>query len=285
MTHIELATALILVGSVSETLLGQQPAFTLEERAKPYLAAALAAGQDFVSVSAASGMPVLAPESLASAFGANLAAQTETGTAPYPTSLGGVSLQVIDSAGASRLAQLLYVSPSQINYVVPAGTAAGTAQTNIVNGSDNAPGGVMEIQTVAPGLFTANWSGQGVVAATAYRTFIPTTLATPVPVFQCGDTPGSCVSVPIQLGVDTPIFVTLYATGLRGRSSDSAVTVTIGEQSMPVRSISAGDSSTPLAGIDQVTIGLNLSLRGSGEVDVTIGVDGKTSNAGRINVQ
>jgi uncharacterized protein (TIGR03437 family) len=272
MKHIEFVTAIMLIGSVA-------PASTLEERAKPYLAAALAAGNDFVSVSAASGMPNLAPESLATAFGSNLASTTETGAAPYPTSLGGISLQIVDSAGASRPAQLLYVSPSQINYLVPPGTAAGTATANITNSSGNALSGAMQIQTVAPALFTANRTGEGVVAATAYRTVIPSTLASPVPVYICLDAPGSCVSVPIDLGVDTPIYVTLYATGLRGRSSDSAVTVTVGGQSMPVRSISAVDS-----GIDQVLIGLNLSLRGSGEVDVTIGVDGKVSNTGRINV-
>src|SRR5579863_5018243 len=71
---------------------------TFRERAKPYLASALDAGQSFVVVSAASAMPNVAPDSLASVLGQNLAAQTATGTAPYPTSLGGISLQVVDSA-------------------------------------------------------------------------------------------------------------------------------------------------------------------------------------------
>ncbi|MDQ6675687.1 MAG: hypothetical protein M3Z09_00155 [Acidobacteriota bacterium] len=285
MTHINVVIALFSMGSATQMLSNQETGTTLEDRAKPYLAAALAAGNDFVSVSAASGLPNLAPESLASAFGPSLASRTEIGTAPYPTSLGGISMQIVDSAGASRQAQLLYVSPTQINYLVPSGTAAGAATTNIVNGTGNVPSGTVQIQTVAPALFTANGNGQGVVAATAYRTVIPTTLATPLPVFQCNDGPGTCVSVPIAFGVDTPIFATFYATGLRGRSSDSAVTLTIGGQRMTIRSITPADSSTLSAGIDQVLAGLNLSLRGSGEVDVTIGVDGKTSNTGRVNFQ
>lgn len=258
---------------------------TLEQRAQPYLDSARSAGEAFVSVSSASGMPNLAADSLATAFGSNLAPRTETATAPYPTSLGGIGLQVVDSTGASRAAQLIYVSPTQINYLIPAGTAPGTATINIINGTGNVPSGTTQIQTVAPALFTANENGRGVVAATAIRTIAPSSVGTPIPVYQCLDAPGSCVSVPIDLGVDTPIFVTFYTSGLRGRSSDSAVTVTIGSQVLPVRSIVPQGDSTALAGVDLVTVGLTLALRGSGEVDVVISVDGKTSNTGRINIR
>jgi len=235
-------------------------------------------------VSAARLMPNLAPDSLATAIGDNLAATTETGTAPYPANLGGISLTVVDSTGTQRMAQLLYVSPSQINYLVPAGTATGTATMNIVDAAGNVQSSTSQIQAVAPGLFTANEDGQGVVAATAYR-LADLQIRGPVRVYQCLDAPGSCVSVPIDTGLDSPVFVTLYATGLRGRSSDSAVSVMIGTQSIPVRSISSPDDSDPLAGIDQVEVGLPLSLRGSGEVNVVISVDGRTSNNGTINIQ
>jgi uncharacterized protein (TIGR03437 family) len=278
--------AIILLGSTLSAMAAEHPDQTLKDRALPYLASALAAGSNFVSVSSASGMPNLAPDSLATAFGSNLAVQTATGAAPYPTSLGGISFQVVDSSGSTGMAQLLYVSPTQINYLLPAGTAPGTATLNIVDGSGVTPSSTAQIQTVAPGLFTADGSGQGVVAATAYRTIAPSTLATPVQVFQCSSgAPPVCTSVPINLGVDTPISVTFYATGLRGRSSDSAVSVTIGGQSMQVRSISSQDDSTALAGIDEVTIGLPLSLRNAGEVDVVLAVDGASSNTGRINIQ
>jgi Uncharacterized protein conserved in bacteria (DUF2252) len=120
------AIAVLLCGSIvplfAADSMCQAPGQTLQDRAQSYLAAALAAGSDFVSVSSASGMPNLAPGSLATAFGNNLAPRTETGTAPYPTSLGGISFQVVDSTGAVRLAPMLYVSPTQINYLVPAAT-------------------------------------------------------------------------------------------------------------------------------------------------------------------
>jgi uncharacterized protein (TIGR03437 family) len=256
----------------------------LLERAKPYLETARAAGNAFVSVSAASLMPNLAPDSLATALGDNLAPRTETGTAPYPSSLGGVSLTVVDSTGTMRMAQLLYVSPNQINYLVPAGTVTGTATMNIVDGAGNVQSSTSQIQAVAPGLFTANEDGKGVVAATAYR-LVDLQIQGTVRVYQCLDAPGSCLSVPIDTGLDAPVFVTFYTTGLRGRSSDAALTVTIGGQSIPVRSISSLDDSSPSAGIDQVLVVLPLSLRGSGEVNVLISVDGTTSNNGTINIQ
>jgi uncharacterized protein (TIGR03437 family) len=278
----------ILAGTIGLTFAGEsapQSSTQFRDRAQPYLTAALAAGSAFVNVSSASAMPNIAPDSLATALGSSLAASTETGTAPYPTSLGGISLQVVDGNGVVRLAQLLYVSPTQINYLIPADTPTGLATTNIINGTGSILSSTAQIQTVAPALFTANGDGKGVVAATAFRTAIPTTMTFPVPVFQCGSAPGSCVAVPIDPGLDRPVTIDFYATGLRRRSSDSAVTLTINGQAVPIRSITSPDDTTASAGVDIVEVGLSLSLRGSGEVDVVLAVDGASSNVARINIQ
>jgi uncharacterized protein (TIGR03437 family) len=257
---------------------------TFQTRAQPYLEAALNAGQPFVVVSAASAMPSVAPESLATLVGQNLASQTAGGVAPYPTSLGGISLQVVDSAGAVRVAPLLYVSPTQINFVVPTATAPGTSTLNILNGTSRPLTGSVQIQKVAPGLFTANENGQGVVSATAYHTVIPTSVAVPVLVYQCVDVPRTCRSVPLAIGVDVPVFVTVNATGLRSRSNDAAVKLTIGSQSVTIQRINALDDAGSTAGIDELFFPLPLSLRNSGEVDMIVTVDGATSNTTRINV-
>ncbi len=277
------AVCVVIIGILIATL--PMRAQTMREQVQPYVVQSLAEGNAFVAVSAASGRPEVAPGSLATLFGASLATQTVAGQAPYPTSLGGISLQIVDSAGTPEAAQLLYVSPDQINFVVPPAAAIGVAAIHIVNGTGMAPSGSMQVQNAAPGLFTANGNGMGVVAATAYRTLIPTSITSPVMVFQCGAQPGSCVSVPIDPGIDTPVTVTLYATGLRNRSSDSAVMLTIGSTSIPIRSISSPDDSSALAGIDLMTFPVLLNLRGSGEVDVVLTVDGVESNHGRINIQ
>jgi uncharacterized protein (TIGR03437 family) len=83
----------------------------------------------------------------------------------------------------------------------------------------------------------------------------------PVPVFQCVDTPGSCRLVPILLGIDTPIYLTFYRTGIRGRSSPGNVIVTIG--TVTVQAMYAGPQPQ-FPGLDQVNVPLSLSLRGAG---------------------
>jgi uncharacterized protein (TIGR03437 family) len=219
--------------------------------------------------------------SLASLYGANLAlSPTRALVQPLPTQLGGVSLTVTDSAGVSRDAPLVYVSPSQINFLVPDGTAAGLATVAISAGSTTQTYQA-SVLPVAPALFSMNGSGSGVAAATALQVQAanPQVQSTP-PVFQC-DASG-CASVPIALGVDTPVYLTLYGTGIRNRSSLANVTVAIHGVSVPV--LYAGP--TPgFQGLDQVNVSLSLSLRGSGESNVTVTVDGRTSNVVTVNIQ
>lgn len=78
------------------------------------------------SVSAASYIRAgdLASESIAAAFGTNLATTTQSATAiPLPTALADTTVTVRDNLGVARLAPLFYVSPLQINYQIPNGTA------------------------------------------------------------------------------------------------------------------------------------------------------------------
>ena len=86
----------------------------------------------------------LAPESHVSLFGDGLATGTEiAGPPPYPTVLAGTSVSVVDSAGAGSLARLTYASPTQVNLVLPAGLASGTATVTLTAGDGrNVPAAV-----------------------------------------------------------------------------------------------------------------------------------------------
>lgn len=233
------------------------------------------------AVSAASGYALLTPDSIGSIFGSNLSTQTAGAGSPnWPTSLAGVKLSVKDSAGATRSALMAYVSPSQINFAVPSGTATGNATVNLENGSANHNLGNLMIAQTAPSVFSADGNGQGVAAASAIQIAADNSQS-PVPVFTC-DRAGSCKSVPIPLGVDTPVYVSFYGTGIRGRSALSDVSVTIGNVNAPV--LYAGPQGV-YPGLDQVNVALPLSLRGAGEVDVVITVTGQTANTVRIAVQ
>ena len=73
-------------------------------------------------VSSATGFWPVSAGSFVSAYGVNLAPQVEAaGASPYPTTLGGIRLHVsYRSQPNDILAPLLYVSPTQINYILPA---------------------------------------------------------------------------------------------------------------------------------------------------------------------
>ena len=236
--------------------------------------------QNNVRISSAAGDNLgLSAEGLATAMGTSLASQTAAAqSSPWPTSLGGVTVQVQDSASVTRPAGLLFVSPGQINFQIPAGTALGSAAVTINNGGPPIST-IVQVQPVAPGLFAIN--SQGVAAATAMRFTIPTGQGFPIPVFQCKDTPDTCQLVPIDPGLDTPVYLSFYATGIRGRSGLNNVSVKMG--SVTVTPTYAGAQSQ-FAGLDQINVPLTLSLRGSGVIEVSVTADGVTSNAVKISV-
>jgi uncharacterized protein (TIGR03437 family) len=231
--------------------------------------------------SAAAPSSAIAPGSLGSLYGQNLAVGiAQAGLLPLPIFLGGVTLAVTDSAGVQRNAPLLYVSPSQINFLVPDNVAPGMA-TFAVGGDTVAQSFTATVQPVAPALFSMSGTGSGVAAALAVAVQAGNPqLQSPVAVFQCGST--GCVAVPIDLGVDQPVYVSFYGTGIRNRTSLANVTVTIHGVSAPV--LYAGPAPN-YSGLDQVNVGMPLALRGSGEVNVVLTVDGQASNVVTINVR
>lgn len=231
--------------------------------------------------SAAAPSSAVASGSIAAMFGANLASQTATSPVqPYPPTLGGVTLTVTDSAGVSRSAGLIYVSSTQINFVVPDGTAPGTATFTVNNGSSS-QSTTEPVAAVAPTLFSMSGTGGGVAAATAVAVQAGNPLLqSPVDVFSCQS--GTCVAVPIDVGVDRPVYVTFYGTGIRNLSSLSNVSMTIAGTTVQV----TGAGAVPgTAGLDYAQVILPLSLRGSGMANVTITVDGQTSNQVIIDIQ
>ncbi|MGH8595266.1 MAG: hypothetical protein ACREXT_01260 [Gammaproteobacteria bacterium] len=139
---------------------------------------------------------------------------------------------------------------------------------------------------VAPGLFTANASVQGVAAALALRVKADGTQAYE-PVAQFDAARQQFVARPIDLGPDLgnatdQVFLILYGTGLRYRSALSAVAVKAGEIDAPV---SFAGAVAGFAGLDQINAGLPRSLVGRSEVDVMLTVDGQAANTVKISIK
>ena len=69
----------------------------------------------------------VAPDSIVSGFGQVGAPLDQAAVVPLPTKLGGISVLIIDSADAERLAGLFVSTDGQVNYHIPAETAEGIA--------------------------------------------------------------------------------------------------------------------------------------------------------------
>jgi uncharacterized protein (TIGR03437 family) len=103
----------------------------------------------------------IAPGSVASIFGGNMAATTATAPAnPLPQTLGGVSVMLGD-----RLLPLFFVSPSQMNFQLPADVQPGAATLTVVaTGAANVTANFTVVQD-APGLFQQVVNGQSFALA------------------------------------------------------------------------------------------------------------------------
>jgi uncharacterized protein (TIGR03437 family) len=229
------------------------------------------------SVSAASFLGgTLAVDSIVAAFGAGLAAGIHSATSiPLPTSIAGHEVRLRDSAGIERLAPLFYISPDQINYQVPFGTAIGQALITVMAGNVITAMGTVEIAPTAPGLFAANSNGQGVAAALIFRVKADGSESYE-PAAQFDETLGRFVYRPIDLGPDSDeVFLLLFGSGIRYRSSLSSVSITIGGTELPV--IFAG-AHPDYVGLDQITVRLSRAIKGRGEVAINLIVDATTAN-------
>jgi hypothetical protein len=157
-----------------------------------------------VTVSAASyAGEAQACEAIVSAFGSGLATATRTAvTTPLPTNLAGTTIKVKDRAGVEREAPLFFVSPTQVNFQIPPGTANGAATITITSSDGTISQSQTEIVNVAPSLFSADATGRGLAAAQIQRagssTMEPTALFDPLQ--------GQIVAVPIDLSATNQIW-------------------------------------------------------------------------------
>jgi uncharacterized protein (TIGR03437 family) len=222
----------------------------------------------------------LAAESIATAFGTGLATAARAALSlPLPTNLNGTTVSVRDGAGVERAAPLFYVSPTQVNYLVPAGTAAGGATVTITNANGNVSTGALQIAAVAPGLFAAGANGRGLAAAFVVRVRSDGTQANE-PIAHYDAAQQSFVPLPVGVSNETEqVYLALFGTGLRRQS---AVQASVGGVAAPV---SYAGPQSQFVGLDQVNVLLPRELAGRGEVSVELKVDGKAANAVTLRVR
>lgn len=225
----------------------------------------------------------LANESIAALFGANLAASTQVATSlPLPTTLANTSVKVKDGAGVERPSPLFFVSPNQINHLIPAGTAPGVALVTVMSGSSAVASGTTLITATSPGLFTADASGQGIASAVVLRVKADGSQVFE-PIVRFDSAQNRFVAIPIDLSnASEQVFLLLFGAGIRNHSALAAVNAQIGGENAEV--LYAG-SQGGFAGLDQINLRLPRTLAGRGDVEVRLTVNGRAANAARIKVQ
>ena len=227
--------------------------------------------------------PPLAAEAIVSIFGTNLANQTLAApSAALPTSLGNTTVSVTDAKGVARPASLYFVSAGQINLVIPDGTGPGPAMVTVTNPEGVQSSSTVEMASVSPAFYTMNQNGTGVVAA--YVQVVPASgPQTYEPVYSCPGGGAPCTTIPIDVSNPSDHFyLVMFGTGFRGRSSLQQVSVTIGNQSVPV--LYAG-AQGQYEGFDQMNVQLPSSLAGGGVVNVVATVNGAQANVVQIQIQ
>jgi uncharacterized protein (TIGR03437 family) len=228
--------------------------------------------------SANANATAIAPGSLASAFGADLATSTPGSTLlPLPVIDAGTSVSILDAAGTRTAAPLVYVSPTQVNFYVPTDIATGSATVTITSGDGTQSAAAVQIAPVAPGIFELN--SACLAAANVY--IYSGSAATLENVYSVNS---ACpiVAKPISLGCGTDqAYLALYGTGFEAAGT-GGVAVTVNGVSGSVAY--AGPQGT-FTGLDQANVLLPASLAGKGNVTVQLTANGIAANPVNITIQ
>lgn len=257
------------------------------QRARRNLVTTAAAVQSTVSVTTVSAASfegvVVAPDSIVSSFGENLATQTlvasdtdpSTPGIQLPTQLAGTVVEV-----NNRRAGLFFVSPGQINYVLPAATETGTANVVVKSGGGTTSTGSVQVARTVPSIFSANADGKGVPAATILRVK-SSGQQIYEPIAQFSTTDNKFIPKPIDMGPETDrVFLILYLTGVRNAGGAANVRMMMGGEEL----VPSGLAPQPdFVGLDQINVELPRTLIGKGMLKLSI--TPKDSTGGDPNLQ
>ena len=236
----------------------------------------------WTAVSAASYQRgVVAPEMIVSVFGNGLVGGTEAAASlPLPTALQGRSVKFVMPEGFEFLCPLLFVSPTQINFVVPFHPILPTEGERLAlivlnDGTRDLREDFVSHRALSPARFSVDFSGRGLAAALVFRVRADGSgVYEPVSRFDAAT--NANVAVPIEFTPDTQrLVLVLFGTGFRKATKRSDVQVAIAGRTLPVE-FSGPQPEWP--GLDQINVELPPGLAGSGDSDVLATVNGLASN-------
>lgn len=119
--------------------------------------------QPLTILSAANGRAYSAPGAIVAGYAANLSTVTESARSlPLPLRLGNVEVRF---GVNEELCGLFYVSPNQVNFVLPDDAPLGLQRVSVTNPSGVRFFGDVFLTEQAPGVFTRDGTGSGAAAA------------------------------------------------------------------------------------------------------------------------
>ncbi|HEX8140179.1 MAG TPA: Calx-beta domain-containing protein [Pyrinomonadaceae bacterium] len=196
-----------------------------------------------------SSTKAVAPNSIAVGLGGALATTTEQSSrqpdGTFPRNVGGTTVTV-----NGRAAQIFFVSPAQVNFLVPPETEIGTAEVVVTASDGFQTKGTVSVMRAAPGVFTYSGDGRGEGVILDADTL----------------TPG-----PFDPSNGQRRLI-VCSTGVRGATQ---VVVTIGGRVVTVEAVVEGPR---LPGLDEIHLLLPADLRGAGKVELFVRANGRDSN-------
>jgi len=213
-----------------------------------------------------------APDEFATIFGASLAATTGSASqVPPPTTLGGLTVTITDASGANHAAPLLYVSASQVNFIVPGDTPTGAATLTLGGAGFAATLGSAKVSIMA-----ANVSPALAPVGQVIRVHSNGVEESPVVTanFDAGSQTWTPVPIPFGASSTDTLYLVLYGTGFRHAHGPTACSAN--GQALTVQ-YSGAQGAFP--GLDQINALVPMSLQSAGQVQLSCSVDGQTSNA------
>uniref|UniRef100_Q02AS0 IPT/TIG domain-containing protein n=1 Tax=Solibacter usitatus (strain Ellin6076) TaxID=234267 RepID=Q02AS0_SOLUE len=223
--------------------------------------ALMAQAPPFVMVNSASYAAASSPDALATIFGSSLAATTATAVLDaagnLPTDLAGTRVEI-----AGVAAPLIYISPAQINLVVPAAIDPGTVDVVIRSTATGTSRSTSTfLRNAAPGVFTNDASGAGPGAILNAVTFAPAPFLVQTP----------------ENGADTRTRLAVYGTGFRNAKIVTA-TATDPTGNRYNLAVEFAGKAPGFFGLDQVNVVLIPELDGAGSVTLALGADANPAN-------
>jgi len=200
-------------------------------------------------------MKSIAPGSIAIARGSGLASRPMEAR-PLDNGFFPLSVDQTTVHVNGLPAQLLYVSPSQINFVVPSEIQSGPAEIVATNADGFASKVTVTVLSSAPGLFTVSGDGRGEALVL---------------------NADSLLSGPFD-PTDNKLRLIIFATGTHYSTN---LTASIGGRAVPVESVI---QSHDLPGLDEVHVIVPSELRGAGTTDLIVDAEGNESNHATITL-